>query len=162
MVDCIDFHIDTAYFVVPKPRRIGLVGCVKSKRDRPSPARDLYTSPLFRGRRRHVEQTCDRWFVLSAKHGLVDPDTVLEPYDQTLKRAGRAERQRWSAAVLKALELELGSFSSTVFEIHAGDDYRAFGLVDGIRKLGGQVVVPTDRLSLGQQLAFYRTREWNK
>ncbi|HWO69164.1 MAG TPA: hypothetical protein VNP94_00195, partial [Actinomycetota bacterium] len=45
--------------------RIGLVGCVKSKRARPAPARDLYTSPLFRGARRFVERSCDRWFVLS-------------------------------------------------------------------------------------------------
>ena len=145
-----------------EPRRIGLVGCVKSKLDRPTAARDLYTSPLFRGRRRHVEQTCERWFVLSAKHGSVDPDTVLEPYVETLKNAGRGERQRWSAAVLNALKVELGSLSSTVFEIHAGDDYRGFGLVDGIRDLGGQVIVPTDRLSLGQQLAFYRTIDWTK
>jgi hypothetical protein len=106
-----------------------------------------------------VEQTCERWFVLSAKHGLVDPDTVLEPYDQTLKKASRAERQRWNAAVLNSLKLELGSFRSTVFEIHAGNAYRAFGLVDGIRELGGQVTVPTDGLSLGQQLAFYSARD---
>lgn len=109
-----------------------------------------------------MERTCERWFVLSAKHGLVDPDTMLEPYDETLKNAGRGERQRWSAAVVRALQLELGSFSSTVFEIHAGDDYRGFGLVDGIRELGGQVIVPTERFSLGQQLAFYRTRDWTK
>ena len=151
-----------SHFVEPEPRRIGLVGCVKSKRDRPTSARDLYTSPLFRGRRSYVERTCDRWFVLSAKHGLVDPDTVLEPYDQTLKMAGTAERQQWSAAVLKALNLQLGSFSSTVFEIHAGDGYRAFGLEDGIRELGGQVTVPTDGLSLGQQLAFYSARQCTK
>jgi len=145
---------------VPDPRRIGLVGCVKSKLDRPAQARDLYTSPLFRGRRRYVERTCDRWFVLSAKHGLVAPDTLLEPYDQTLKQVGRAERRRWSAAVLGALKHELGSFNSTVFEIHAGNDYRAFGLEDGIRQLGGQVNIPTDRLSLGQQLAFYGAHDW--
>jgi len=147
---------------VPESRQIGLVGCVKSKHDKPMAARDLYTSPLFRGRRRYVEHTCKRWFVLSAKHGLVDPDTVLEPYDETLKNAGRGERQRWSAAVLNALKVELGSLSSTVFEIHARDDYRGFGLVDGIRELGGQVIVPTDRLSLEQQLALYRTIDWAK
>ena len=145
---------------MPDPRRIGLVGCVKSKLGRPAQARDLYTSPLFRGRRRYVERTCDSWFVLSAKHGLVAPDTVLEPYDQTLKQVGRAERRRWSAAVLSALKLELGSFNSTVFEIHAGNDYRAFGLQDGIRQLGGQVTIPVDRLSLGQQLAFYGAQDW--
>jgi hypothetical protein len=47
--------------------RIGLVGCVKSKRSQAAPARELYSSPLFRGRRDWVERTCDRWFVLSAK-----------------------------------------------------------------------------------------------
>lgn len=142
-------------FVVPDPRRIGLVGCVKSKLDNPAPARDLYKSPLFVGRRRYVERSCNHWFVLSAKHGLVKPDTVLEPYDQTLKQATRAERRQWSEAVLRALTRELGSFNSTVFEIHAGNEYRAFGLEDGIRKLGGQVNVPTQGLYLGQQLAFY-------
>jgi hypothetical protein len=64
--------------------RIGLVGCVKTKRSFASPGKDLYASPLFRGRRRYVEASCDRWFVLSALHGLVAPDEVLEPYDVTL------------------------------------------------------------------------------
>jgi hypothetical protein len=140
-------------------KRIGLVGCVKSKLDRSAPARDLYTSPLFQGRRRFVENSCDRWFVLSAKYGLVDPDKVLQPYDRTLKQVGRAERRRWSAAVVSGLELELGAFRTVVFEIHAGDDYRKFGLEDGIRGRGGQVVVPTHGLSLGQQLAFYRVQD---
>ncbi len=50
--------------------RIGLVGCVKTKRSTPSLARDLYTSALFTGRRRYVEQSCDRWYVFSARHGV--------------------------------------------------------------------------------------------
>ena len=60
--------------------RIGLVGCVKTKRTTGAPARDLYTSTLFAGRRRYVEQSSDRWFVLSALHGLVRDDEWLEPY----------------------------------------------------------------------------------
>jgi hypothetical protein len=52
--------------------RIGLVGCVKGKRSRPAPARELYTSALFLGRRAFVEATCERWFILSAKHGWDD------------------------------------------------------------------------------------------
>lgn len=27
---------------------------------------------------------CDQWAILSAKHGLIDPDKVIEPYDVTL------------------------------------------------------------------------------
>jgi hypothetical protein len=143
---------------VPNRQRIGLVGCVKSKLDRPAQARNLYTSPLFRGRRSEVERTCDRWFVLSAKHGLVAPNTVLEPYDQTLKSAGRRDKRRWSDEVLAALQRELGPIAAITFEIHAGNEYRAFGLEHGIRELGGIVIVPTAGLSLGQQLAFYGAR----
>jgi hypothetical protein len=59
--------------------RVGLVGCVKTKQPRVAPAQELYTSPLFRRRRAWVERTCDRWFILSAKHGLVEPGRVLAP-----------------------------------------------------------------------------------
>jgi hypothetical protein len=45
----------------------------------------MYTSTLFRGRIEAVESTCDTWFVLSAKHGLLDPSEVIEPYDVALK-----------------------------------------------------------------------------
>lgn len=140
-------------------QRIGLVGCVKSKLKRSAPARDLYISPLFQGRRRYVEQSCDRWFVLSAKHGLVDPDTVLEPYDETLKNTSRSQRHQWSEAVIRDLALRLGAFRGITFEIHAGDEYRAFGLAAGIKKLGGEITVPTEGLGLGQQLAFYGSRD---
>ena len=36
--------------------RIGLVGCVKDKEAVALPARDLYRSALFRGRRAYVQQ----------------------------------------------------------------------------------------------------------
>jgi hypothetical protein len=58
--------------------RLGLVGCVKPKLPHAAPARELYTSALFWGRRVYVERTCDRWFILSAKHALVDPEIVLQ------------------------------------------------------------------------------------
>jgi hypothetical protein len=76
-------------------RRLGPIGCVKEKRSQPSKARDLYVSTLFVGRRRYVEFTCDLWWVLSAAHGLVDPDDCLEPYDVALKDQSRARRRAW-------------------------------------------------------------------
>jgi hypothetical protein len=135
--------------------RIGLVGCVKTKQFHRAAARDLYTSALFHGRRAHVEASCDCWFVLSAEHGLVDPDTELDPYDETLKEASRAARRAWSASVLAALSERLGDLRGHVFEIHAGSDYRDWGLVEGLRAAGAAVEVPAAGLSQGQQLAFY-------
>lgn len=49
--------------------RVALVSCVKTKRDTPHPAKDLYTSPLFKGLRRYAEAHADTWFILSAEFG---------------------------------------------------------------------------------------------
>lgn len=136
-------------------KRIGLVGCVKEKRRSPAAAKDLYTSPLFVGRRRAVEASCDSWFVLSALHGLVAPDQRLEPYDKTLNSLGRAERRRWSNQVLRDLEMQLGSLRELHFELHAGATYLEFGLREGLVQRGATVSWPTRGLPMGKQLQYY-------
>jgi hypothetical protein len=137
--------------------RVGLVSCSKSKLDHPAPARELYVpSHLFRGARCYVERTCDRWFVLSAKHHLVRPEQVLEPYNQTLKDASPAERRRWSDVVLAALETEVGDLRRVTFEVHAGAAYLNFGLVEGLLARGAQVDNPVQGLRHGERLRFYK------
>ena len=138
--------------------RVGLVGCVKQKAARALAAEDLYTSPLFRGRRAYVRASCDRWLILSAKHGLVHPADVIVPYDETLTTASTKARRAWSARVLASLVADLGDLRGITFEIHAGAAYRDFGLVDGLRDTGAIVEVPAAGLTQGQQLAFYAGR----
>lgn len=135
--------------------RIGLVGCVKQKLAFAAPARGLYVSPLFRGRRAWVERTCDYWFILSALYGVIDPGEVIEPYDQTLKNAGRLERRGWSSGVLDSLKARVGPVAGLIFEIHAGADYFSWGLKDGLEAAGASVEIPTFGLPVGKQLAFY-------
>ena len=76
---------------------VGLLACGRLKADRPLPARELYVSPLFRAARAYAERRYgpDRWLILSARHGLVDPETVLAPYDLSLHQLSAAERQAW-------------------------------------------------------------------
>jgi Family of unknown function (DUF6884) len=135
--------------------RVGLVGCVKTKVPHAAQARDLYSSALFRGRRAFVESTCDRWFIISAKHGLVSPDEVLEPYEETLNGKSTADKRSWAAAVLRELDAVGFDFPNVLFEIHARVEYRDFGLVDSLRSRGASVEVPAIHLSQGEQLAFY-------
>src|SRR5690606_13413659 len=59
-----------------EPRTIALVSCVSSKEPHAAPARDLYTSALFRKARAYAERNADAWYILSAKYGLVDPNRV--------------------------------------------------------------------------------------
>jgi len=90
-----------------------LIQCTKSKRDEPAPARHLYDkSAYFRCMRAYAVATGEQWYILSAKHGLVDPDTVLEPYDDR----GLSERQAQSIAS------EVAHVTDHV-EIIAGNDY---------------------------------------
>jgi hypothetical protein len=135
--------------------RVGLVGCVKRKASHTAAAKDLYTSALFRGRRRYVEVSCNRWFILSAKHELVEPDRILERYDLELKRLQVAERRVWSQHVLTQLEHKLGHLREYEFEVHAGAEYLGNGLVEGLRARGATVSNPSGGRSLFELVSFY-------
>ena len=135
---------------------VGLVGCVKDKASRACSARDLYVSALFRGRRRYVERSCDAWWILSAQHGLVDPDEVVAPYDLALKDLGRSERRKWSQRVLQALDELVALHGGDTVELHAGAEYRDFGLAEGLAARGCELTNPTEGMRIGEQLRFYQ------
>lgn len=136
---------------------ICLVGCVKTKRSEPAPAQDLYISDLFKKRRAYVQSAGGRWFILSAQHGLVAPDDVLEPYDMALKEQPAQYRDRWGRQVVEALLERLGSLEGRLFEVHAGAAY-----VDALRQpltaAGGGLLLPLAGLTQGQQLSWYLQR----
>jgi len=128
-----------------------LVSCVKSKLPRKAPARDLYTSTLFSGIRNIVDSRNLDWFVLSALHGLVDPLDSIEPYERTLNNMRISDRRDWASNVLETLLPVAKKYRKVVF--FAGAKYREF-LVDPLRQLGIEVVVPMEGLPLGKQLSW--------
>lgn len=86
---------------------IALVACAAAK-VQSAAAKDLYVSSLFRKSRTFAERNADSWYILSAKHGLVSPDQVIEPYDLTLNRMPIADRRPWAAHVNRQLEEVVG------------------------------------------------------
>ena len=64
------------------------MACVKSKGTRLAAAKDLYISALFRKERAYAECAGVPWFILSAEHGLVEPDEWLAPYERYLADSG--------------------------------------------------------------------------
>jgi hypothetical protein len=129
--------------------QIALVSCVKAKRPSAAPAGDLYISQLFRALLANAEATADHWYILSAKHGLVHPDQVLAPYEQTLNRMPKRERVAWADAVWADLLKVLPADAEVVFL--AGARYRE-GLEDRLREHGFAVTVPLEGLGIGKQL----------
>lgn len=125
---------------------IGLIGCTKRKLDYPCPARELYTaSILFRRAKAYCEHHYDAWYVLSAKHGLVHPDTVIAPYDVALKQMKRPARRAWGESVSRQLQ-ELGQHT---FYAHAGKDYLEY--LKGIT-----IVNVLEGLDYFQRLRWYK------
>lgn len=88
--------------------RIGLVACCSIKRESPSVAKDLYISPLFVKSRAYVEKVCDGWAILSARHGLVMPDTIISPYDETLSQKSTYERCVWAHRTAEQIKDQWG------------------------------------------------------
>jgi len=131
--------------------RVALVSCVKSKQTVPAPAKNLYTSTLFQSLRKYAERNADKWFVISAEHGLVDPEHVLAPYERTLNKMGKADRDRWARGV----EHQLGAVLSPGDEgiLLAGERYRE-GLIPFLRRRGHNVTIPLEGLPFGKQLQF--------
>lgn len=75
---------------------IALIGCGRRKRSHPSPARELYTGTLFQACRDWAETHADAYWIASAKHLIVEPDQVIEPYDLSLRDLD-ADTRRWRA-----------------------------------------------------------------
>jgi hypothetical protein len=132
-------------------QRIALVSCVKSKRALPAPAQDLYISPLFRGLRSYAEKNTDRWYILSAKYGLLSPERVVDPYELTLNRMPKADREAWARQVQEQMVavLPLGARITLL----AGSRYRE-ELEPFLRQRGHSVDIPLFGLSMGRQLAW--------
>lgn len=138
---------------------IGLVSCVKTKQDNPAKPRDLYTSDYFQKMRSYAEEEHDEWWILSARHGLLNPDgPPIKPYDETLTGARVAIKRDWAEEVYQELK-EVGLLEPDVhLVIHAGQDYYA-ELLPKIRCVEGvSVEIPTEGLSIGETLSWYKER----
>lgn len=137
--------------------RIILVGCGKTKRAEKSEARDLYTGSLFRARRDYAEASGDTWYVVSARYGLVHPDTDLEPYDVTIGQLCEPERAAWALQTVSRIlddlpdEAKLGAIT---LELHAGAAY-AEPLIAVARAVGLRASRPVRGLGIGEQLGLY-------
>lgn len=131
------------------PAPLHLVACVKAKATSPSQAANLYRSPWFRKARAYVEAQGAPWYILSALHGLVAPDEVIAPYEQTLITMPAADRRAWGERVVTQL-VARGHTGTAPIVLLAGARYRQ----PLASWLGPRVIVPMAGLGIGRQLAW--------
>lgn len=142
--------------VMTKGTRVGLVACASQKLDRPAPARDLYVSQLFKKASAYAEATCDRWYILSAKHGLIRPDEVIEPYDMRLGTSTGPDVNAWADRVREQLAAKLAEVPRVTLVALAGAQYQTV-----LRPCQWPFEIPMKGLGIGQQLG-YLTTELNR
>lgn len=125
---------------------IVLVACSGQKLAQAAPARDLYTSDLFKKARAWAEAYGAYWFILSAKHGVLPAGKVIQPYDESLNDKSTYELAAWNALVQ-------GQFGS-------GHSDRPLVVLAGARYRGwlGQIVhqAPMRGMAIGKQKAWLK------
>lgn len=136
-------------------QKFAFVSCVRKKADQPQPAEDLYTSSWFQKASQYAKQNADQWYILSAKHGVVSPDEVIAPYDETLNEMGVDQRRAWARDVARQLEEVLQPGDQVI--ILAGQRYREF-LLEPLHILGCDVKIPMRGLRIGEQMSWLNKR----
>ena len=132
---------------------IALVGCSGPKLDRPAPARQFYTSPLFRSALSLAEARHDVVYVVSAKHELVTLDQVVAPYDLAMSDVAKEWRAIWGTRVWESLQRRHQRVDRQVF-IYAGKDYAR-----PIQRAGFNRATfhePLAKMQIGQRLKWLR------
>jgi hypothetical protein len=132
--------------------RFALIACTKLKASDRSPAFLMYSrSALFSKAWAYASERQLKVLILSAKHGLLDPGTIIDPYDLTLKTMPRAGRRDWAERVSRQLREAIPKGST--IELHAGKDYTEY-----LDLSDYEVVEPLSGLGLGQRLQWYDQR----
>lgn len=144
-------------------RTIVLVGCGKEKRAVRSKAKDLYVGPLFKKARAFAESQGGEWRILSAKYGLVDPEEMIDPYDETMEKKTKLGRDLWNinvrnkiAALLNPKHKGGGKFriESAKFICLAGKAYLGFFDIDPEMRKRCVIEKPMEGFGIGERLQY--------
>ena len=128
-------------------KKIALISCASQKLPHKAKARDLYVSTLFKLNLKYANSLRpNEIYVLSAKHGLLELEREIAPYEQTLNNMRAFEIKEWANNVLQQLRT-VASLEEAEFIFLAGDKYRKY-LLPHIKN----AVVPLEGLRIGEQL----------
>ncbi len=110
----------------------------------PTPARDVYTSSVFKASCRYAAHFAKRWVILSAKYGFIDPDFIIsENYNRSFYDRGAISnpelKMQVGAARLTDFDL-LGVVGSEIYWDRVARAFEGSGL--RVRHINGNVGFP--------------------
>lgn len=113
---------DSAQDVALRSGRVVLIGSSGAVGDAPDAVGRLFRSDGFAAARTHAVHSRLPWFVLSAKHGLLDPDDVVSPFAIQIDDQPAAYRTAWGEWVVAQLADRV-QLDGVVVEVHGGVDF---------------------------------------
>jgi hypothetical protein len=120
-------------------RNVYLLTCSRRKTENAATAKDLYTSPSFIAARKIAEKEGNIWYIISAKHGLIDPEKKIEPYDLSLQSLSEIEKEKWALKVVNSIIKNLDANDKIIF---LGDDFYFNYLYEKLQLAGFNVTSP--------------------
>ena len=146
--------------------KIVLISCSAKKQKHCSPAKDMYISRLFKGAYKYAKKlNADKIFILSAKRKLLEETDWIKPYDESLIKKSKGERQNWAKDIFNSLIEKGVDLQSDKFVFLAGVKYREF-IIEYINnehvKHKANICIPLKGLRIGEQLAFYNKEKCNE
>jgi len=110
-------------------KKIILISCSKKKMQNETKAEKLYISPLFKKSLKFAKmQKPNNIYILSAEYELLDLNSKIKPYEKTLNKMKKCEREKWSKKVINMLKIK-SDLKKDKYIILAGVKYREF-LID--------------------------------
>jgi hypothetical protein len=113
---------DPVHGAAVRSGRVVLIGSSGATADEPEPAGRIFRSDGFARAREHAVHSRLPWFVLSAKHGLLDPDEIISPTDMQIDDQPAAYRAAWGEWVVAQLADRL-QLDGVVVEVNGGVDF---------------------------------------
>jgi hypothetical protein len=120
--------------------RVVLVGSSGAVAAAPDAVGRLFLSDGFARAREHAVHSRLPWFVLSAKHGLLDPDEVISPFGIQIDDQPAAYRSAWGEWVVAQLADRV-QLDGVVVEVHGGVDF-AQPLRQPLARRGAALEIP--------------------
>jgi hypothetical protein len=134
-------------------KTVVLISCVSKKLSKKARAADLYISTLFKLNLKFAKSFgTNNIFILSAKHGLIDLDTEISPYDVTLNNMPADAVKSWSSNVLSQLKNRF-NLKRDHFIFLAGNKYRKY-LIPHIDSYN----IPLQGMRIGEQLRYLKRK----
>jgi hypothetical protein len=132
--------------------KISLISCSKKKKNFRCKASEMYSeSDLFKKTLSYSKRNFyDIIFIISAKHGLLSLDELIDPYEVSLMEMGKTEKKEWGLMVAKSLQSTVDVDSSCI-DVFAGRVY-----VEPLRLSGLEFNDVLFGKQIGQRLSFLK------